>query len=178
MLAERQESNKEFSKQIDYNCHAADLLSLVKVSGKSCCCAWRIWRWRPRESWVFPHFSGSCCQLRQGSPAASGHPSAHGSWAASSKGNPALAERQKAQTSTRPWGLGVGFMWPTAEGFKIDRGRDRWMRETPGSLRCQAICTRHIPFSLSRHPLNWLCVSGRVPGYILLKAACGLGFLK
>ena len=58
MLAECQESNKEFSKQIDYNYHAADLLSLVKVSGKSHCSANRISPWRTLDSLVLLSFSG------------------------------------------------------------------------------------------------------------------------
>lgn len=57
MLAEQQESNKEFSKQIDYNYHAADLLSLVKVSGKSHCSAKRISPWRTLDSLVLLSFS-------------------------------------------------------------------------------------------------------------------------
>lgn len=83
ILAEWQEGNKEFSKQMEYNYHTADLLSLVKVSGKSHCSAKRISPWRTLDGLVLLGFLG----LLLGSPASGGGTQAslaHGSQAASS----------------------------------------------------------------------------------------------
>lgn len=70
-LAEWQQSNKEFSKHIDYNYHAADLLSLVKVSGKSHRSAGRISPCRTLGSLVLLGFLGLPHRRR---PGKHGHP--------------------------------------------------------------------------------------------------------
>lgn len=89
MLAKWQESGNEFSRQIGYNYHAASLLSLVKVSGKSHHPAHRILCWRPLDSSAWLSFSGTllpapaglarCCRTEQAGhplPTASGQPAA------------------------------------------------------------------------------------------------------
>lgn len=58
ILAKWQESGKEFSEQIDYNYHTANLLSLVKVGAKSHHSANRTLCWRPLDSLVLLSFSG------------------------------------------------------------------------------------------------------------------------